>query len=80
MFNIPRITIGILVALCPLFVIAETPRATEAEGAASAVTPGAATTPVFEAPPACVHEPSAQGERPAAQNEFSPSGSSRWAA
>ena len=58
MLDIPRITIGILVAVCPLFAIAETPQATDAESAATetqsaatAVTP-AATSPVFTAPSA----------------------------
>ena len=52
MFDIPRMTIGILVAVCPLFAIAETPQTTETESATTVVTPHASTSPVFKAPPA----------------------------
>ena len=52
MFDIPRITIGILVAVCPLFAVAEAPQATKADSAATAVTTGAPITPVFKVPPA----------------------------
>ena len=52
MFDIPHITIGILVAVFPFFAIAETHDTTEAESAATAVTPAALTSPVFRAPPA----------------------------
>ncbi len=52
MFDIPRMTIGILVAVCPLFAIAETPSAAEAESATTVVAPHASTSPVFDAPPA----------------------------
>ena len=51
MFDIPRITIGILVAVFPFFAIAETHDTTEAESAATAVTPAASASPVFRAPP-----------------------------
>ena len=51
MFEIPRMTVGILVAVCPLYVIAETPQATATESATTAVTPAESTSPVFKAPP-----------------------------
>ncbi len=52
MFDIPRMMIGILVAVFPLFAIAETHEAAEAESAATAVAPAASTSPVFRSPPA----------------------------
>ena len=58
MFDIPHITIGILVAVFPFFTITETPQATATESATTAVTPAtvvtpaASTSPVFRAPPA----------------------------
>lgn len=59
MFDIPRMTIGILMAAYPLVSIAETPRAMEVESAAAATEsatttfkPAASTSPVFKAPPA----------------------------
>ena len=52
MFHIPRITLGILVAVFPFFAIAETPRDPETESAATVVTPAALASPVFRAPSA----------------------------
>ena len=52
MFDTPRISIGILVAVCPLFAIADTPRTTEIDTAMSEVTRAAPRSPVFKAPPA----------------------------
>ena len=52
MFDIPHITIGILVAVFPFFTITETPQATATESATTAVTPATSASPVFRAPPA----------------------------